>query len=121
MRGSRFIWLGFVLAIVVSVGAGAQMRAPAFTPSDEQPEDLPAGPGRDETFYACTPCHNFKLVSQQGLNRNQWEETLVFMTTRHNMPEIEGKDRELILSYLEKTYPPRAVRPGGFRNPFAPQ
>lgn len=113
--------LVLVLAMAVSVGASAQTRAPAFTPTDEQPEELPAGPGRDETFYACTPCHNFKLVSQQGLNRAQWDDTLTFMTKRHNMPELAGKDRELILSYLEKTYPPRAVRPGGFRNPFAPQ
>ena len=28
---------------------------------------------------------------------------------------------DLILSYLEKTYPPRVQRPGGWRNPFAPQ
>ena len=30
-------------------------------------EDLPEGPGREETFYACTACHNFKLVAAQGL------------------------------------------------------
>jgi hypothetical protein len=110
-----------MFAVVVAATAIAQTRAPAFTPTDEQVEDLPAGPGRDETFYACTPCHNFKLVSQQGLNRAQWDDTLTFMTRRHSMPEIEGKDRELILSYLEKTYPPRAARPGGWRNPFSPQ
>ena len=41
-------------------------QSPAFTPSDEKPEDYPAGAGRDETFYACTPCHGFKIVAQQG-------------------------------------------------------
>src|SRR5262245_29617874 len=56
-----------VAATVFSLGAGAQAPAP-FRPSDEQPEDLPTGPGRDETFYACTACHNFKLVSAQGMS-----------------------------------------------------
>lgn len=121
MRGSA-AWLALLtLMTVLSVGAGAQAPAPSFTPSDEQPEDLPEGPGREETFYTCTACHNFKLVAAQGMNRNQWDDTLAFMTARHNMPDIQGKDRELILSYLEKNYPPKMVRPGGWRNPFAPQ
>lgn len=109
------------LALVCSVVAGAQQPPAAdFTPSDEQPEDLPEGAGRDETFYACTPCHNFKLVSQQGMTRPQWEDTLAFMTARHNMPAIEGDDRTLILGYLEKHYPPKPARAGGWRNPFQP-
>ncbi len=108
------------LAVVYSLVAGAQTPATEFTPSDEQPEDLPEGAGRDETFYACTPCHNFKLVSQQGMTRGQWEDTLAFMTERHNMPAIEGDERKLILAYLEKHYPPKPMRAGGWRNPFQP-
>ena len=46
---------------------GAVAQAPQFTPRDENPEDFPAGPGRDDTFYACTGCHGFKLVAQQGM------------------------------------------------------
>ena len=110
-----------VRAIALLFFLGAIANAQTFTPRDESPEEFPAGAGRDETFYACTACHNFKLIAQQGLSRGQWDETLTFMTRRHNMPEIAGKDRDLILSYLEKTYPPRTQRPGGWRNPFAPQ
>ena len=99
----------------------AQAPAPAFTPTDERPEGLPEGPGREETFYACTACHNFKLVAAQGMSRAQWDDSLTWMTTRHNMAEIQGADRKLILDYLEKHYPPRAPsRAGGWRNPFAP-
>jgi hypothetical protein len=119
-RAAYLIGLLGALALLPA-GAGAQNRAPAFTPSDEKPEDLPEGAGRDEAFYACTACHNFKLVAQQGLSRGQWDDTLTFMTRRHGMPEIAGKDRDLILDYLEKAYPPRTQRPGGWRNPFAPQ
>ena len=94
----------------------------AFTPRDERPEDLPDGPGREETFYACTACHNFKLVAAQGMSRAQWDDSLTWMSTRHNMADIRGGDRDLILDYLTKHYPPRGpARAGGWRNPFAPQ
>jgi hypothetical protein len=44
------------------------------------------------------------------------------MTARHNMPDIQGEDRDVILDYLAQHYPPRAPsRAGGWKNPFAPQ
>ena len=91
-----------------------------FTPSDESPEDFPAGAGRDETFYACTACHGFKLVAQQGMTRAQWDDSINLMIRRHNMPAPDDKDRAVVLNYLEAVYPPRqpAAR-GGWQNPFA--
>ena len=116
------IALGLITAVTaVTAGGSAQPSGSLFTPKDESPEDLPEGPGREETFYACTACHNFKLVAAQGLSRAQWDDSLTWMTTRHNMADIQGADRKLILDYLEKHYPPRAPRAGGWRNPFAPQ
>jgi hypothetical protein len=110
------------LVALMAGSAPAQTSAPAFTPTDEKPEDLPEGPGREETFYACTACHNFKLVAAQGMTRAQWDESLTWMTTRHKMADIQGADRDLILDYLEKHYPPRAPsRAGGWQNPFAPR
>jgi len=114
-----------LVLLVLGSSAGAvcsQTSPPAFTPRDETPEEFAAGPGRDETFYACTACHNFKLVAQQGMSRERWDETLTFMTVRHNMPPLEGAERKLVLDYLEKSYPPRApARQGGWQNPFAPR
>lgn len=110
------IGLLVVAALLVgSAGASAQQ----FNPRDENPEEFPAGAGRDETFYACTPCHNFKLVAAQGMNRRQWDDSLSWMTTRHGMPKMEGQERDLVLDYLERTYPPRAPAAGrGSPNPF---
>jgi mono/diheme cytochrome c family protein len=106
-----------VLAVAASAPVLAQSGVPAFTPRDERPEDFPAGAGRDETFYACTACHGFKLVAQQGMNRRQWEESVDWMTKRHNMPPLEGNERKIVLDYLTATYPPQ-TRPGGWQNPF---
>ena len=96
----------------------AQGQQRTFTPTDESPEDLPAGHGRDETFYTCTACHGFKIVAQQGLTRTQWDDSLSWMTTKHGMNAVEGDDRKLILDYLEKNYPPRQKPGRGSPNPF---
>jgi hypothetical protein len=108
-------------AVVVAAGLGL-VQAQQFTPRDENPEDYPAGPGRDDTFYSCTACHGFKLVAQQGMSRRQWEESLQLMVDRHGMPPLPEKEQKIVLDYLEATFPPRAPEPGrGWQNPFAPR
>jgi hypothetical protein len=104
------------MSLVLSTNiAGAQ----TFTPRDENPEDFPAGPGRDETFYTCTACHGFKLVAAQGMNRRQWDDSINWMMERHRMPPLDTREREIVLNYLEATFPPRAPSGGGgFQNPF---
>lgn len=105
------LWLG-------STGFVHAQTASEFTPADEAPEDYPEGAGREETFYSCTACHGFKLVAQQGQSRRQWDETLDFMTQKHNMPALADDDRKLVLDYLEATFPPRAPTARGRQNPF---
>jgi hypothetical protein len=91
-----------------------------FVPQAEDPEQFPDGPGRDDAFYACGACHAFKLVASQGFSRERWDETIESMTERHGMAKLEGKDREIILEYLAKTFPAR-TQPRGFQNPFLKQ
>ena len=112
------LWSAVLAAALAGTSARAQT---AFTPRDENVESLPAGPGREETFGLCSACHAFRLVSNQGQSRAQWDDILTLMTNRHGMPEIEGADRDLILNYLAQHYPSRAPTRGGggFRNPFA--
>jgi hypothetical protein len=111
-----------VLAATVFVAGTTSPQTPQFSPRDENPEDYPAGPGRDEAFYACTACHGFKLVAQQGMTRRQWEESLQWMTDKHNMSPLPAKERQFVLDYLEATFPPRQpAGRGGWQNPFAPR
>jgi hypothetical protein len=87
-------------------------------PAEEQPEQYPDGPNREETFYFCTACHGFRIVAQQGMSRTRWNETFDFMVMRHNMPDVQGADRDRMLDYLESAFPERK-QPGGWKNPFA--
>ena len=112
----RLAWLALAGMLLIAPA----MAQTGFTPRDESPEEFAAGAGRDETFYACTACHGFKLVAQQGMTRAQWEDSINLMIRRHNMPPLDDKDREMVLNYLEAAYPPRApAGRGGWVNPFA--
>ncbi|HWV55008.1 hypothetical protein [Pseudorhodoplanes sp.] len=115
LMARRFICALTLASICVAPLSVEAQQQRIFAPTDEKPEDLPAGPGREETFYSCTPCHGFKIVAQQGMTRAQWDDSLNWMTARHGMNRIEGDDRKLILDYLERHYPPTQR---GSPNPF---
>lgn len=66
-----------------------------------------------------TIVRNFKLVAQQGVSRQQWEDMLTLMYEKHGMPALEAKDRETVLTYIEAAYPQRAEERGGWQNPFS--
>jgi hypothetical protein len=95
----------------------------------EEPSVFPDGPHRDEVFYLCTACHSSRLVRNQAMSRERWDETLTWMSERHGMPELEGEERAHFLDYLTAHFGPAAeseqrrapflIQPQR-RNPFAP-
>ena len=120
MQRSAWLALFAWLALAGMFSIMPAMAQTSFTPRDESPEEFAAGAGRDEAFYACTACHGFRLVAQQGLTRAQWEDSIAMMVRRHNMLPLDDKTREVVLNYLETAYPPRApAGRGGWVNPFA--
>jgi hypothetical protein len=114
---ARSLIIGLVVGVFAASATGIADAQQSFTPRDEEPEEFPDVPGREETFYFCTACHNFKLVAQQGMSRMRWDNTLDFMTERHGMPKLEGKDRQVILDYLAQAFPESAPA-SGWQNPF---
>jgi hypothetical protein len=118
MTALRLLCAAILALSLASTSVSAQ-RAKPKDPEDA-PELYPAHPRRDDAFYACVACHSFKIVAQQGMSRDRWDESLTWMTTRHNMPKLEGKDRENVLDYLSTVFPERR-QPGGWVNPFSPK
>jgi hypothetical protein len=114
-----------VLALVLFGAVGVAIlpmsgSGPAAQETAEKMEDYPDLPGRDETFAFCTGCHGFKIVAAQGMSREAWDRTLIWMVERQNMADIQGEPRDIVLDYLAKAFPPRTdTQPGGWRNPFA--
>ena len=110
------------LAAALMLGA-ATLPAEAQAPEskEESAEQLPAGPGRDETFGMCSACHAYKLVAAQAMSRERWEETIKLMVDKHGMPKLQKAQTDLMLDYLAKTHPPKkATGTGGFQIPFSP-
>ena len=82
--------------------------APAAT-GPAEPEDfgqMVSAPGASETFDACTPCHSERIVVQQGLTREQWDELMVWMVEEQEMEPIEEGALAVILDYLAEHYGP---------------
>ena len=108
-----------LLALLLIASAGPTGPARAQTAAaEETPESLPDFKGRDETFGFCAGCHSFKVVGRQGMDRARWDQTLTFMTEKHNMPAPDPEIRALLLDYLTQAYPPKPA--SGFVSPFAP-
>ena len=112
MAGALTLAALIVVPVVDSTAQGKRVRPP-----EEQPEQYPDGPNRENTFYFCTACHGFKIVAAQGMSRERWDESLTWMVERHKMPDVQGEDRAKILDYLAAAFPERTQR-GGWKNPF---
>ena len=65
---------------------------------------LPPGEGRAETEAYCSPCHSLKIVVQQGLSKEDWDELLVWMVEEQEMEPIEAADRKKVIKYLAKNF-----------------
>ena len=78
-----------LVTAALAIAAGA-VAAQAKEADEETPEQYPAGPHRDDTFYFCSACHGFKIVAAQGMSRPRWDESLDWMVVRHSMPPKRG-------------------------------
>lgn len=97
LRGSLVCLLGLAALLAFPV--------PKATAEDDPfGSDWPQGPGREETGYLCGACHSLRLVTQQGLSRGDWDETLDWMIEEQEMDPLEADEREVILAYLSQHF-----------------
>ncbi|MDA0340058.1 MAG: aldehyde dehydrogenase [Proteobacteria bacterium] len=93
------------MRIAAFVLAGAVMAASAGPlVAEEEFGGMPAAPGVEETFYTCSTCHSIRLVTQQGLSRESWEETLEWMVAEQEMEPLEPADHNSVIGYLSTYY-----------------
>lgn len=53
----------------------------------------------------CTNCHSSKLITQNRMNAERWNETIEWMQETQNLWEL-GSNQEVIVNYLVTNYPP---------------
>ena len=83
----------------------------------EDPSVLPAGPGQEETFYACTACHSTAIIRRSGFPRSQWDGLIDWMVEKQGMNPLGAEERKVIVDYLAQHFGPRQA-PSRGRNPF---
>ena len=86
-----------MIALVMAIGL---TPLHAVWASDDDYDGLPEGEGRDEVYVICSGCHSIKLVAQQGLSRDSWQESLEWMVDEQGMTEMDPETHTLVLDYL---------------------
>lgn len=99
MTVNSFLWARRTLAVA---GAVFLLATPAGADNDDDYDGLPPGEGREDVYSYCAACHSAKLVSQQGLTRESWDETLDWMVEEQGMAEPDADLRKIILDYLSE-------------------
>jgi hypothetical protein len=115
------LWVAALLA-ALSLGA-ALAPAPGLARTGDVsagPDSLPDFPGRELAYGFCAGCHSFQVIGRQGMSRERWDSTLLWMSERHGMPTPDADIRKELLDFLEKAYPERPAAARGWANPFAP-
>jgi len=103
----------------LSVVAVATAFAAAPLPAAAQ-ESLPGeGEGKRIVETLCAACHSLKMVTQQGMSRHRWDETLVWMVEKQGMPDLPDDMRTEVLDYLAEHFGTDHRPDGGSAPPMA--
>ena len=107
-RASVGVIAVFLVAASVAGGgdAGETRTVTASRPDSHNFGVLVAGDGAAETHAYCIACHSERLVAQQGLTWQGWEEVIDLMVEEHGMTPIEGPNLDRVLGYLSTHYGP---------------
>ena len=98
-----------IVVATVCLVAGEEQGIPEMPPRQPPssgPGILVAGDGAAETYAFCIACHSERLVAQQGLTRQGWEEVIELMMEEHGMAPIKSPYLERVLAYLSTHYGP---------------
>jgi len=86
--------------LLAAAGPAFLLALPAAADSHGDYDGLPPGEGRDDVYAYCSVCHSAKLVYQQGLSRDVWDELLDWMVEEQGMVPPDAELRMVILDYL---------------------
>lgn len=78
--------------------ASAFLILMAFAPAGA--EEFPAGPNMELVEENCTACHSAKLVLQNRMTRDGWQNTIRWMQKTQGLWEFDPEDEKKILDYL---------------------
>ena len=97
--GLKSIALIFLTAVLTG--------ALAATAWGQSPPALPEAPGKELVEAVCTPCHTLARVVAKRATKAEWQDKVLEMLQEE--PDITQQERERIVEYLAKAFPPKAA------------
>ncbi|MFQ5672454.1 MAG: hypothetical protein ACE5G9_05115 [Nitrospinales bacterium] len=88
---------------IVAVSLLAAVYDPAWA---DAASELAPGDGRDLVIDNCTVCHSARIILQNHMTRQRWDETITWMQKKQGLWVLQKEVREKILDYLAKTQGP---------------
>ena len=90
-----------------SIGIGFLVIAAAVSDGQSPGPSLPEGPGKELVEAVCTPCHSLERVVAKRATKAEWQDKVLEMLQED--PDITQKERDQIVEYLAKAFPPKAA------------
>ena len=73
----------------------------------QSPPALPQGPGKELAEAVCTACHSLERVVAKRGTKAEWQDKVLEMLQED--PDITQQERDQIVEYLAKSFPPKAA------------
>ena len=86
-----------MFSVALAITAAGQSSPPA----------LPEGPGKELVEAVCTACHTLERVVAKRATKAEWQDKVLEMLQED--PDITQQEREQIVDYLAKNFPPKPV------------
>jgi hypothetical protein len=87
-------------------GAGKEALVAVVVDGKDVETGLIAAEGYLTVKQNCTGCHSPKLITQNHLSRDRWEQTIRWMQKNQNLAQL-GDHEAVILDYLSTYYGPQ--------------
>ncbi len=95
------------LALASLVVLVAEVFAARITASKyDNATGLVVAPGYQIVIANCTACHSARIIIQQGMNRDNWRETIEWMQNEQGLWPISAPTLAEMLNYLATHYGP---------------
>ncbi len=103
----RVLFVGLIITGAAGSYVTSSLATSDTTSSEVEIDELaqlglPLDGGREEVEIYCSACHSLRLVAQQGMTKDDWDELFDWMIEEQEMEEIPADDRKLALDYLAK-------------------
>ncbi len=102
------------LGMALGTGVGGERSAAQASTVEIFGANWPEGAVGEEVGYYCIACHSLEIVKQQGLDKETWDDVIVWMEEDMGMNPLDDETQDRFTSFLAEYFgPDRKAMSGG--------